>query len=159
MAGRTQQAGVRIEIDEKSISQLRATLRALGDKGAPFLRAAMEDVGRLAAGAVKSRAPGAIGGKVDFARTTGTGASTSAKVVVSHPGARSMEFGRKFYPVGYTRRGGKNVGGAKTGHLPGQKAKPFIGILAGGHAVGAIEDEAREKIIDAINQEWERLSV
>lgn len=155
MGGPAGTSGIRIEIDEKSMGRLTKALRILGETGAPFLRAAMQDVGERFADEIRHRSPGGIGGHVQMKGVLGKGGALRASGVVKHPGARSMEFGRKWYWTGY--RGRAQRTGRKTPHTPGQAARPYLGVIKGDAATAAITPYAREHILEAIDREWDRI--
>lgn len=40
----------------------------------------------------------------------------------------------------------------------GQKPKPYLGVVKGNAAIGAVQDQVREKLETAIRKEWDRLA-
>lgn len=146
-------AGVRIEIDDKSMSRLKRAFTVLGEKDAPFLRAALDAVGVRLTAAARTRARGGIGARVQYIGVRGQGASLRAMGRVQHPGSRSMEFGRQWYYTGY--RGRRASTGRKVVRR-GQRARPYLGVMGGG-ASADIAPFAREHILDAIGKEWDRI--
>ncbi len=145
---------IHIELDKGTMTRLNAALRILGEKDAPFLREALDDVGQRFAGEVRARAPGGIAAKAKYRGVKGSATGLAAKGVDDHPGARSMEFGRVWYYAGYK---GRNVKSGRKVRRTGQKARPFMGIIAGDKAYGAVQPYARERLLEAVNREWERL--
>jgi len=139
------QAAISIEVTDAA--KLQKALRVLAEEDAPYLREALADAGRDLTHAVSARAPGSMGAKTQFAGVKGKAHGLRATVLVKHPGAKSMEFGRK----NWTRQG------RKVRHTPGQAARPFVGIVRGGQAIGAVEAKVKERIADAVSREWDRL--
>ncbi|MBM3940438.1 MAG: hypothetical protein FJ318_06045 [SAR202 cluster bacterium] len=156
-ASRSRAAGaaISIEIDEKSFERMRRVFKILAADDLPRLKSAMENVGERFASEVRTRAPGGIAGTV---KDRGVRRSRAGQFhtlgVVAHPGARSMEFGRKWYWVGYTRPGKRFVGGRKTIHRPGQASRPYVGVIDGDQATGAVAGWARARITSAIQNTW-----
>lgn len=146
-----------IELDGRAVTRLNGALKVLGERDAPFLRKALEESAQDLAGEIRQRAPGSIGQKVELRGVKGTGASIRATGSDLHPGARSMEFGRVWYWTGYTRTGNRIQGGQKVKRT-GQQARPFMGVIDGGHAIGAVAPKAKARIMAAISQEWERIA-
>lgn len=140
-------AGVKVGIEVKGAGQLQKALRVLGEADAPFLRAALEESGRDLAGQAARRAPGGIGRAVQFTGVKGKANGLRAVGVVKHPGSRSMEFGRKFW----MRRG------QRIAHSPGQRPRPYLGVVQGDAAIGAVKEDAQRRIADAFEREWERI--
>ncbi len=141
-------------IDTTGIKGLQAVLKAVGEKEAPFLKSAMGDVAKLLEREVATRAPGSMGAKLRSSVFSGKG--LGARLVDSHPGAKSMEFGRTRYYAGFHGHAQK-----ATGHVvkrPGEKARPFIGIVHGDAAIGAVMPRARELIQTAMVAEFDRLA-
>ena len=98
------------------------------------------------------RAPGSMGGKTKFDRMLGRGVYARGVVAVNHPGARSMEFGRKYYWVGYTGRQPRT--GRKVLHHPGQVARPFVGVIKGDQALGSAGPYVARQIGIGIERAW-----
>jgi hypothetical protein len=106
---------------------------------------------------------------VAFVGVRGKGGQLRAVVTMKHPGARSMEFGRFNYYRGFQ---GNNRNGAKrgkgsvkgSGHKfqvlkgRGQSPKPFLGVIEGGHAIGAVKDDVEQLLTAAIRAEWNRIT-
>jgi len=150
-------AAVKIGIEVKGAKAIGRALKVLGETDAPFLKKALEESGELLEGATRSRAPGSMAQKVAFTRVTGKGATMRATVVVRHGGAKSMEFGRLYYYRGYTGRSMKATG-QRFRSSKGQKAKPFVGVMKGDQAMGAVKPQVKAKIEAAITKEWERIA-
>ena len=146
---------LRVELDGKSVTRLNRALKALGETDAPFIRAALDDIGPRFAGAIKSRAKGGIAAGVQTKGVKGSGGALRFAGVVKHPGSRSMEFGRQYYYRGYKGRAVKS--GQRFKVAGGQRPQPYVGVINGDHAIGAVKGYARERLTEAINQEWERI--
>lgn len=147
---------VQIKVEVKGAKALTRALKSLGETEAPFLKQVLEDSGRLLEQATRSRAPGGIASKVDFTGVKGKGGAVRAVVTVKHAGAKSMEFGRTTYYEGFRGRAQK-----ATGHKvkrKGQTAKPFMGVKRGDHAIGAVTDDVKTRLVRGYEQEWERLA-
>lgn len=148
-------SGIRIEIDEQSMKRLSRALKVLGEKDAPFLSAALDRAGQAFASAARGYAPGGIASRVEYLGVRGSGGAQRAVGRVRHPGSRSMEFGRVWYYRGYR---GRNVSSGRKYPVPrGQRARPYLGVVDGGAAIGRIAPTARQDILTAIDQEWERI--
>jgi hypothetical protein len=77
----------------------------------------------------------------------GTGVGLRFAGKVTHPGARSMEFGRIYW----------KRDGVKRKHPPGQKARPYLGVKTGGAAIGAVRNHVEDELYGAIEAEWNRI--
>lgn len=150
-------ASVKIEVSVDA-RRLERALRVLSDEDAPFLRVALEESGQELAGASRSRAPGGIAGAVQFAGVKGRSNRLRATVVVKHPAAKAMEFGRQTYYRGFTGRRMKATGSPFKAGRGGQKAQPYIGIVKGNAAIGAVGPGVRLRLERAIAQEWDRIA-
>lgn len=150
-------ASIRIELDGKTAGNLSKALRVLAEPDAPHLREALEEGGQMLAGATRSRAKGRIAGSVQFAGVKGKAHLMRATVVVKHPGAKPAEFGRQTYYRGFTGRRQKATGTPFKAGRGGQKAQPFVGIVKGGAALGAVEPRVRQLLTSAVSKEWDRL--
>ncbi len=157
-----------IQVD--GANELKRALKAVGETDAPFLREALGKVAADLAGHARGGATGGIGAAISTRPVVGKGATLRAPLSIKHPGARSMEFGRQWYyqarsPMagignnrGSARRAkGSVIRGSSRVRRPGQRARPFLGIVGGGGAIGATQHQAREIISTAIRNEWERL--
>lgn len=145
-----------LEIDKTSAMRLQKAMTVLGDGNADWLRDVWDDVGQLLTRNIQARAPGSIKEAVNYrgvgkSRTVG---GVRASGSVKHGGSRSMEFGRVWYWTDYHIARRRIVGGKKV-RRTGQKAKPYIGVIDGGHAIGATKPEAARMVMTAINKAWE----
>ncbi len=145
-----------VDIEVRGARSLIRALRLMQDVEAPFVREAMEESGQLLTGAARGRAPGGIAQTVDFIGVRGSGARIRATVKVRHPGAKSMEFGRRKYYRGFTGR--RQRSGQAFQASPGQRARPFVGIRRGDAAVGAVKNDVGRKLIQAYEREWARVA-
>lgn len=150
----SQVASVRLEVS--GINRLRRAMRALGEKDAPFLRDAVDQISRRTEREVRQRAPGSMAGTVQFAGVRASGVRTYGLIRINHPGAKSMEFGRRQYYFGYKGRAMRS--GTKRVVARGQRARPFVGVVNQDAAIGAVAPLARQLWEDAIEREWDRLS-
>lgn len=146
-----------ISIEVRGQQALVRALRLFEDAEAPFLREAMNDAGQLLERAAESRAPGGIANRVEFVGTRGSGPRIRALIKVRHPGAKSMEFGRKKFYRGFVNRRQRSTGQAFQAS-PGQRPRPFVGIRRGDHAIGAVRDDVERRLKRAFEQEWNRVA-
>lgn len=149
-------ASIKIEVGDDTL-RLQKALRVLAEPDAPYLRNGLERAGRLLERATESRAPGSIAATVDFAGVKGKPWGMRATVVVKHRGAKAREFGRQTYYRGYTGRRMKATGTPFKAGRGGQKPEPFVGIVKGNAALGAVEGDVREILATAIEAEWSRV--
>ena len=149
-------ASARIDIRLEGANRLKRAMRLLSEAEAPFLKAALEESGELLAGEAEGRGPGRIGRSVSFVGVRGTGGALRSLSRATHPGARSMEFGRTTYYRGFTGRNQKS--GTKFKAARGQKARPFAGIKNGNAALGAVKPRVEALLSEAIAAEWERVA-
>lgn len=149
-------ASIKIEVTKDTL-RLQKALRVLAEPEAPYLRNGLDRAGRLLERATESRAKGGIAATVAFAGVKGKSYGLRATVVVKHPGAKAREFGRQTYYRGFTGRRMKATGTAFKAGRGGQKAKPFVGIVKGDQAIGAVQPQVREILADAIAAEWGRI--
>ncbi len=147
-----------ISIETTGLKELKKAMKAIGDKQSPYLRPVLEDLGGDLASATADRATGGIASASKFVKVRGKGAAISALIHVNHPGAKSAEFGRKFYYRGFTGRDQKATG-QRFKPAGGQKAKPFAGIIKGDQAIGSVRNDARQRIGKAIEQEFRRVAL
>lgn len=154
---------LRFEIPDKELTKLKRALKTLGERDAPFLAEAMERAGQIVNEEVARRAPGSMAGKVTFGGVKGVGGNVRALGYVTHPGAKSMEFGRRFYYRGFAgnNRQSSPRGSMKSGtrfESPrGQKARPFIGIVNGDAAMAAAKPKVVPLILAGISATWDDL--
>lgn len=145
-------------ITVEGLPQLRRAFKALEEfDDLPYARAALERVQDMAVREINQRAPGSLKGKATGYAIKGEGTSMKAPVRVAHPAAKSTEFGREWWYRGFTGRAQKRTG-KRFKSSPGLPARPFIGIKAGGHAIGAIAPKAAEIMAEALAKEWQRLA-
>ncbi len=149
-------ASIKIEVSQDT-ARLQKALRVLAEPEAPYLTNAMDRAGRLLERASESRAKGGIAAKIEFAGVKGKPYGLRATVVVKHPGAKPMEFGRQTYYRGFTDRRMKATGTPFKAGRGGQKADPYIGIVNGDAALGAVGGQVREIIAEGISAEWARI--
>ncbi|HXG36523.1 MAG TPA: hypothetical protein VNL15_06115 [Dehalococcoidia bacterium] len=136
--------------------RLKKALRVLGEREAPFLKAALEEGGGLLRGAAAARATGGISSAVQFVGVQGSGGAQKAIIRVKHPGARSMEFGRKMYYRGFRGRQMKATGQRFRANR-GQQARPYMGIIKNDAAIGQVGPQVKQGIEQALEREWERI--
>lgn len=153
MATKTMQ--FRVELDGKTASRLNSALKALGETDAPFLRAALDDVGARYLNEIRARAKGSLKGGARARGVTGQANTLKFSGFVGHPAAKALEFGRQYYYRGYKGRAQKT--GQRFKSSPGMRAQPYVGIKNKDQATGATSPYARERLTEAIAQEWERL--
>lgn len=144
-----------VSIEVTGAVQLQKALRILAEPDAPYLRQAMTQAGQTLDRAASSRGKGGIGSAVQFAGVQGKANGLRALIKVKHPGAKPMEFGRTKYYRGYTGRSQKS--GTSFRARPGQKPDPFIGIVKGDAAIGAVGPQIRTLFTTAIDREWNRI--
>lgn len=151
-------AGVTWGIQIEGAGALKKALRVLGETEAPFLKAALDESGKLLEDAAARRAKGGIAGGVSFRGVRGKGGGLRAVVNIKHPGARSMEFGRFNYYRGFRGRDVKTTGHKfHVGPGKGQRPQPFLGIVKGDAAIAEVQQPVTEKLQKAFADEWERI--
>ncbi|PKN81534.1 MAG: hypothetical protein CVU47_06360 [Chloroflexi bacterium HGW-Chloroflexi-9] len=146
---------IQVSVDAR---RLNRALQVLAEPDAPFLRQALEESGRELASAAASRAPGSIASTVAFAGVKGRANRLRATVVVKHPAAKAREFGRQTFYRSYEDRRMKATGVPFKAGRRGQKAQPFIGIVKGNAAIGAVGPGVRQRLERAVTQEWDRIA-
>lgn len=146
--------GMKIRVE--GLKAVQNGLRELGVTDTPYLRKALENIGNVLAIAMEAVKPYSSY-KVGRPRVLGKAPALRVSVGIEHPGARSMEFGRIYYYRGYTGRAMRATG-YKIASEPGQKARPFLGIISGPSVVETIRPYAEPLIIAALQTEWERAS-
>lgn len=150
-------ASLRVEIP--NVRRLQSAFRALAEADAPFIDEALKQgAADDFIPAIKRHAPGAIGREVRHGRVLGSPPGRRISIIVEHPGSKPMEFGRSFYWSGYTVAGGRISGGRKTRHTPGQRPRPFVGVVKGDAAVGEVGTALQKRFSDAIEAEFLRLA-
>ena len=148
---------IRLRFEVDGYQELVKAARAIGESDLPYLRHALLASGSLVAQSARGFAKGGIGSRISAPALNNSKTSPYAKFDVRHPGSRSMEFGRKNYWRGYRIVGRRRSGGTKTAHSPGQKARPYIGILNADAAVGATQSRVKALLAEAVSNEWDRL--
>lgn len=171
MPGRNRN-NIKLGIEVEGIDKLKRALQLFEEPDPPFLRAALIEAQEIVLDEARSRAPGGIKKGFLARPLRGKGGLTIAPILVKHPGARSMEFGRKWYykaraesegKIGNNRPGSKRkkrgvrAGSVKVKHAPGQKARPYIGIVNRDQAIGATHDEVQKLLVAAVQAEWDRI--
>lgn len=146
--------GMRVRIE--GLRALQDGLKAMQVTDAPFLRAALMEIGTYLMIGMTVAAP-FPSFKVGTPAITGSGAALRVRVPLVHPGSRSYEFGRKWYFRGY-RRGGSMKAGVKFQAQPGQVARPFLGIITGRSVAQSIRPVAEPLLLKAFQDEWKRAS-
>lgn len=136
---------LKLSIELKGKERLEKALDALADPNAAYLTDAIERAGRNLTSAIGRRAPGGMGRAVVFGGVKGSPAGIRAVGSVKHPGALSMEFGRR----SWTRQG------QRVQHTPGQVARPIYGVARGDAAIGDVAGETERELTEAIVQTWE----
>lgn len=165
MARSKSTAWFEVEMDRKAISDLNRALSMFEEKHADYLREALAKSAHLLMPEIRSRARGGIANRVEYSGLKGTKAGVRAVIVIGHPGARSMEFGRKRWyrspGAGNNRDGQKRAKGSMRRGLAiyprGQKPRPFLGIERGDGAIGATAEPIKKLLSEAVAAEWRRL--
>lgn len=143
-------------IDVEGVTELSRALRVLAEPDAPYLREALAESGRELEHAAERRTHPSIASTIDFAGVKGTRAGLRAVVRIKHPGGRSMEFGRQFYYRDFTGRQ-QRATGRRFRSSPGQRAKPYLGIVKGDAAIAETAGSIAKRLGAAIEREWERI--
>lgn len=146
----TVSANVRIT----GLKEVQAALREMGGD-APYLRKALEEIGEDLAEEMQAVAP-FPSFKVERPKVLGKSPALRVSVGIGHPGARSREFGRKYYYRGFQGRAMKATG-YKFKSSPGQEARPYLGVVSGPSVAEKIRPTAEERLVDAYEREWDRL--
>lgn len=155
---------VALSIDTTGAKGIKLGLQALAHPKLPFLEETIGQAAKIFSGEIRSRARGGIAQKVKGGYARHKGAQLMATVSVSHPGGRSMEFGRIHYyrkfkgnnRPGSPRPKGSMKQGQKFSVARGQRERVFIGIRKGDAAIGAAQPRVEELFANAILAEWER---
>lgn len=141
---------------ETDTDPLTRAFRELAKPEAQFRRESLREGAVLLANAARSRAKGSIGATIHAGAVVNEGGAVlAAKITVTHPGAKPMEFGRQRYYEGYK---GRNVKGGRKVRRSGQRARPYLGVKTGGAAVGETMPKAAENLGAAYEREFERLA-
>lgn len=151
---------VRVAIPDHDVRRLVRLVNLLGDREAPFLAAGLQQAQQIMVEEISARAPSVVRPTIR-ARPVGP-RTRAATVTISHGAAKELEFGRKKprWVRPRTRKALWWPGAAhpvpKARHGP-FAARPFIGVMDRGHAIGAAEPRIREVLAAAIDQEFARL--
>lgn len=154
---------VALSIETDGVKGIKLGLQALSHPKLPFLEDTIEQAAHIFSGEIRSRAKGGIKGKVKGGYVRHKGGQILATVTVTHPGARSMEFGRQRYyrkfkgnnrPGSKRKKGSMKAGQAFTSK--GQRERVFVGIRRGDAAIAASQARVEELMANAILAEWER---
>lgn len=149
-------SAVRLDLRVDGAKDLNRALKALGADDAPYLRKALEDSSELLGRAAARRTHTSIAQSIEIKAVRGRANRLKGVITFKHPGARSREFGRKFYYRDFVQRRMRE--GVRFRSSPGQAAQPFLGIVSGGGAIGATKHQIEANITKAIAREWERLA-
>lgn len=152
--------GTNIQITGLKAAQ--AGLQAMNVQSVPIIDEALRQIGNVLAigmDAVKPHASFQVGKPV----IRGKPHARRVSVPLAHPGARSVEFGKKYWWTGYKRPGAPKgtpkgysmKGGYKIEKDPGQKAKPFLGVIEGPSVAQSIRPYAEKKLVDAYIRQYE----
>jgi hypothetical protein len=150
---------LKIELDEKSYSRLMTALKVIGEEDAPHIRAALWRVGNRFTSEINSRAPRSFR-KFNQRGVINARGGLRFVSAVAHPAARRHEFGRNPRPYGVSRRQAlKNPSlRARAGYTyKGQSPRPYVGVISGNAASGAVAPYAREQLTQAVSDEWDRI--
>jgi len=162
-------ASIRIQV--QGINRLNRALSVIGEDDAPYLREALEQVGRMLAGEIRARGRPSIVARIEQGPIRGSGAGIRLPMAVVHPAAATLEFGRQWWyrgkgdgRIGNNRPGSKRRKGVfrrygeRIKYHPGMPARPYVGIVHGDQAIGAIQPETRRLIEEALEREWARIA-
>lgn len=128
-------------------------LRAMNVQSVPIIDGALTDIGNVLAIGMDAVKPHASF-KVGKPKLAGKPHARRVTVPLAHPGARSMEFGRKWYWRGYPGRNAK-AGYKFQPASGGQKARPYLGVIAGASVAQSIRPYAEKKLVDAYIRQFE----
>lgn len=128
-------------------------LRAMNVQSVPIIDDALTDIGNVLAIGMDAVKPHASF-KVGKPKLAGKPHARRVTVPLSHPGARSMEFGRTWYWRGYTGRNAK-AGYKFQPASGGQKARPYLGVIAGASVAQSIRPYAETRLVDAYIRQFE----
>lgn len=137
-------------------------LQAMNVQSVPIIDAALGDIGNVLAIGMDAVKPHASF-KVEKPKISGKPHARRVSVGIAHPGARSKEFGKKYWWSGYKRPGAPKgtpkgysmKGGYKIEKVPGQPAKPFLGVIEGPSVAQSIRPYAEKKLVDAYIKQYE----
>jgi len=162
-------ASIRIKVE--GVNKLAKALSVLGETDAPHLRDALAAIGRQLEGEIRARGRPSIVARIEQLPIRGSGVGIRLPMAVVHPAAATFEFGRQWW---YRGRGDGRIGNNRPGskrregvfrrygerikYHPGMAPRPYVGIVNGDQAIGAIQPEARRLLEQAIAREWERIA-
>ncbi len=152
---------VSIGIPDADVRRLTRLINLLSDREAPVLAAGLQEAQRILVDEISSRAPRVV---VPTIRAHPVGPrSRNVTITISHGAAKEMEFGRK--KPRWIRPRLKRVLWWPGAEHPVRKARhgpfaarPFIGVMDRGHAIGAAEPRIRDVLAAAIDAEFDRLA-
>lgn len=144
-------AAFSLEID--GFKAMKRRFNAMEELDAPEILTRLDRIARLAQAEVSREAPSSMAGRVTTKPAKKLGGNITLGEV-RHPGAKAMEFGRTNYYRGY--RGRNQKSGTKFKSSPGQKPRPFVGIIKGDHAMGRLVEPVRTELIAGILDVWNR---
>ena len=145
-------------IETSGVADVTRAMRILAETDAPFVRAALGKSGELLRNAAIKHTHPSIASKLEFVGVQGKAGSLRAVVRTKHAGARSREFGRKWYYRGYNGRAMKSGQRFKVAEGRGQKAQPFLGVIKGDKAVADVKPEVERLLTQAFEDEFERIA-
>lgn len=153
--GKWTSGNIGLKVHVEGIDRLKRIFRRISESDAPYLKAALHEGGLVLQREGSRRTHPSIAQSVEL-KMRGTKAATfKAAVIFKHRGAKSREFGRKYYYRRFTKRRQKS--GERFASNPGQTAQPFLGIVHGGGAIEASAPRIKELLTVAIDKEWDRL--
>lgn len=139
---------VKLTVQVTGHKELMRALKAVGGEvEAPEVKSGVDRAGQILSDETSRRGKGGIGRAVTYGGVKGPLTSLRAVGRVKHPGSRSMEFGRKYWPVNGSRRR----------HDPGQRPNPYLGVVKGDAAIGAVRGRVQDILLAAYAAEWERI--
>lgn len=151
-------------IERHGARELQLKLAAFANPKLPFLESTMRQAADIFTSEIRQRAVGGIKAKAKGGYVRHKGGQILATVTVTHPGARSAEFGRTTYYGGFkgnNRPGSKRARGSmKQGyelpHVRGQAERVFVGIRRGDAAIAASQARVEKLFVDAVMAAWEQ---
>lgn len=162
-------ASVRFQVE--GAQRIQRALQVLGDTEAPFIRQALLDVGQQMTVAIRAVGRPSITRVIESGDVVARAGGFRLPMSVVHPAAAVTEFGRQWW---YRGRGDGRIGnnrgaskrrkgvfkryGERIKYAPGMPARPYVGIVDGGHAIGAVQPFARQRFLEAFEREWERIA-
>jgi len=137
-------------------------LRAMHVQSVPIIDDALGDIGNVLAIGMDAVKPHASF-QVQKPVIRGQPHARRVSVGMAHKAVRTVEFGKKYWWVGYKRpgisrgspRGYSMKGGYKIQKSPGQPARPFLGILSGASVAESIRPWAGQRLVDAYIKQFE----